>query len=86
MFNENRNLIEFNSDQDFNLRNRNNKDSYDEKIFDEKLYEDLFHQIVSDPVPQPATSLTTSNSSLNNKKNTLGNIYFEKFILNQDLF
>ncbi len=86
MFNENRNLIEFNSDQDFNLRNRNNKDSYDEKIFDEKLYEDLFHQIVSDPVPQPATSLTTSNASLNNKKNTLGNIYFEKFILNQDLF
>jgi len=86
LFNENRNLIEFNSDQDFNLRNRNNKDSYDEKIFDEKLYEDLFHQIVSDPVPQPATSLTTSNASLNNKKNTLGNIYFEKFILNQDLF
>ena len=33
---------------DIHSRHRT-KDHYDEKIFDEKIYEDIFHQIVSDP-------------------------------------
>lgn len=62
LFNENRNLIEFNSEHDFaSHRGNRTKDTYDEKLFEEKLYEDLFHQIVSEP--QQNTSASTSSSS-----------------------
>ena len=83
LFNENRNLIEFNSDQDFNNRaNRNGtKDNnYDEKILiDEKLYEDLFHQIPIITTTTTANTNTTSNNN-NNNNNNIKNTNVNEFI------
>lgn len=58
LFNENRNLIEFNPEHDLGQKNRSN----DEKIFDEKIYEDLLHQIVSS---EPGQKTNTVDEYLN---------------------
>jgi len=61
LFSENRNLIDY-PDQDFSSSSRTRNS--DEKMFDEKLYEDLFQQMVSDKPTKHNSS--SNNPNINN--------------------